>query len=99
PTTVARRTAPSHLPSLLSSLLLPTAHAHPGDAFFGGGEVLGEWPDQWLLDAHAPDARVLGETAGIEGEARSAALLLMPPLAEVSRAAPALGTHVAVLEG
>ena len=96
---VARKSPARPVKRMLAALWIPAAQAHPGDDFFGGGEVLGEWPDQWLLDANIDEPVAVGRAAGVEGHARSAALLLLPALPEVERAAPELAGHVARFRG
>jgi hypothetical protein len=96
---VARKAPARPVRRMLAALWIPAAQAHPGDDFFAGGEVLGEWPDQWLLDAQVRETVEVGRAAGVEGQARSAALLLMPALPEVERAAPELTGHVAHFRG
>ena len=99
PSNIARVRPARPVKRMLSALWVPAAHAHPGDDFFAGGEVLGEWPDQWLLDARTREPVAVGRAAGVEGHARSAALLLMPALPGVERAAPDLAGQVAHFRG
>jgi hypothetical protein len=84
----------------IGDLVLPAAHAHPGDEFFAGGQALGEWADQWVLDLVGTTGPLeLGPTAGIEGRVRSASLLLQPPTAPNARANPELEGHTVLLAG
>lgn len=59
-------------------LMIPTAHAHPGDEHFAGGAVFGEWVDQILYDALAGQ-RSLGEVVGDAALVQSFTVVLDPP--------------------
>lgn len=70
----------------IADMVVPAAHAHPGDAFFSGGRALGEWTDQFVVDALTSTPLTLGASVGIAGTARSFSLVYFPPgeLAESS---------------
>jgi hypothetical protein len=63
----------------LGELVVPTAHAHPGDVHFEGGELKGEYLDQVAFDLLGGEAVVLGTARGIAGEIGSLTVVLDPP--------------------
>jgi hypothetical protein len=71
----------------LWDVLVPSAHAHPGDLHFAGGAVKGEFLGQVVLDGLATAPLDLGAAPGVAGPARSFSVLLEPPgSAEARRA-------------
>lgn len=78
-------------------LLVPSAHAHPGDQHFAGGTVKGEFIGQVAFDALTTDALNLGSVDGIAGAARSFSVELNPPSS--ADATAALGTNHAYVAG
>lgn len=79
------------------------AYAHPADATFDRGPVLGDVLDQYVVDLLDPNPTSLGIVPGVEGTMATMELHLHPPgftalgspLAELER----LGGHTFVLEG
>lgn len=63
----------------LGELVVPTAHAHPGDVFFDGGTLRGEYLDQVAFDLLGGQAAVLGPARGIAGDVGSITIVLDPP--------------------
>jgi hypothetical protein len=74
-------------PGKVWELLVPSAHAHPGDVHFAGGAVKGEFVGQVLFDALAAEPLSLGSVDGIAGPARSFSIELNPPSSEQASAA------------
>lgn len=68
-----------HRRSPLPEWLVRTAHAHPGDQHFAGGEVKGEWLEQRRLDVASEGEVSLGSVIGSAGPARSLSVLLEAP--------------------
>jgi hypothetical protein len=63
----------------LGELVVPTAHAHPGDTHFDGGTLRGEYLDQVAFDLLGGEAAVLGTARGIAGDIGSLTIVLDPP--------------------
>jgi len=87
------------LVSMVSELVLPTAHAHPGDVWFDGGTLRGEYLEQVAFDLVGGDAGVLGTARGIAGEVRSLTIVLDPPTAGTLGSASELRGHHAWVSG
>jgi hypothetical protein len=64
-----------------SDMVIPTAWAHPGDQWFAGGELRGEFLEQYALDLLDGRTLSLGPARGIAGEVRSLTVILDPPTA------------------
>lgn len=94
-TAVVQRT----LPERVWDVLVPSAHAHPGDNFFYGGEVKGEWLGQVALDVLQPTPVSVGAQPGTYGEVRSLSVLLDPPRASLGEQAEPLAGHHAYVVG
>jgi hypothetical protein len=63
----------------LGELVVPTAHAHPGDVHFAGGELRGEFLGQIAFDVLRGAPARVGHARGIAGEVRSLSVILDPP--------------------
>jgi hypothetical protein len=63
----------------LGELVVPTARAHPGDVYFNGGTLRGEYLEQVAFDLLDGEAAVLGTARGIAGEIGSVTIVLDPP--------------------
>ena len=59
--------------------LIPTAHAHPGDAFFNGGQLRGEFLEQHVYDLLDDTLTLLGDARGVAGPCGTMTLVLDPP--------------------
>ena len=78
----------------LGGLVVPTAHAHPGDVFFDGGTLRGEYLEQVAFDLLGSEAAVLGTARGIAGDVGSITVVLDPPTeATLGDAAALHGFH------
>jgi hypothetical protein len=85
--------------SFASELVLPTAHAHPGDVWFDGGILRGEYLGQFAFDLLDGQAVSLGTARGIAGEVGSVTVILDPPDASTLGATEALYGHHAWVVG
>jgi hypothetical protein len=94
PPPVARAWRPLHR---LWDVLVPSAHAHPGDLHFAGGAVKGEFLGQVVLDGLSSEAQELGAVQGVAGPARSFSVHLEPPSSAEARSA--LHDHHAYVVG
>jgi hypothetical protein len=94
PPPVARASTPLRR---LWDVLVPSAHAHPGDLHFAGGAVKGEFLGQVVLDGLSSEATELGAVQGVAGPARSFSVLLEPPSSAEARSA--LHDHHAYVVG
>lgn len=78
-------------------LLVPSAHAHPGDQHFAGGTVKGEFIGQVVFDGLSAEPLSLGFVDGIAGAARSFSVELNPPSSD--EAVALLGPNHAYVAG
>lgn len=91
--------APRVMLATLSSLVVPSAHAHAGDNQFNGGDVLAELTEYVVLDVLSDTPRTFTSLAAIAGEARSLEAQL-PALADISStASDGAANDVAALHG
>lgn len=82
----------------LGELVVPTAHAHPGDVHFAGGELRGEFLGQLAYDVLRGAPARVGRARGIAGDVRSLSVILDPPGAStVGDAALLHGYHAYVI--
>lgn len=78
----------------LGDLVVPTAHAHPGESQFDGGTLRGEYLEQVAFDLLGDEGAVLGTARGIAGDIGSVTIVLDPPNAATRGHADALhGFH------
>jgi hypothetical protein len=89
----APSSAPESKPSSLWDLLVPDAHAHPGDTHFNGGNAKAEWMGQTLLDALSPEPQRFA-APGVAGPARSVTIHLEPPRADLQGGELLSGDHL-----
>lgn len=81
----------------LLSLVLPSAHAHPGH--YQGGEIIGELPGEYVLDFVAGDGASLGLATLIVGDYTAANFVFRRANAEELAADDPLVGHTALLQG
>jgi hypothetical protein len=85
--------------SSLGELLVPTAHAHPGDVFFDGGLLRGEFIGQVVFDLLADQTLSIGPARGVAGPARSVTVVLDPPGGTILGDVESLRGHQAWVRG
>lgn len=83
----------------VGELVVPTAHAHPGDVHFAGGELRGEFLEQVAFDLLRGEAGRVGRARGVSGDARAVSVILDPPTAATRGDADALFGHHAWVVG
>jgi hypothetical protein len=81
----------------LLSLVLPSAHAHPGH--YQGGEIIGELPGEFVLDFVHGEGESLGLATLIVGDYTAANFVFRRASADERMAGDPLVGHTALLQG